>query len=371
MTAQWLFGPRSLLGLVLLTSLLVTACEGSRLGDSVGQTLEPDPQLAENSDGSGNSSGTENGTATVADTSEDSTDTAAGSMAQTDDEVPQPGDPNFIGPVLEGETASVAKTPSGSSTYSDLNQAPDELQPYLQDLAALNLLKVKPPSGDAASETASDEFKPNQAITRREYARWLFAANNRFYQDQTSKKIRQGIISSPPAFQDVPTSDPDFGIIQGLAEAGIIPSSLSGSSTSVSFRPDAPLTREALLLWKVPLDTRQTLPQATVQAVQETWGFQDAAKIEPRALQAVLADYSNGDFANIRRAFGYTTLFQPSKAATRAESAATLWRFGNSTEGVTAEELLKGTQAKSVDKNQTSDSANQPADEAEATPNQQ
>ena len=62
-----------------------------------------------------------------------------------------------------------------------------------------------------------------------------------------------------------------------------------------------------MLLWKVPLDTRQALPEATVTAVQQAWGFQDAAKIEPRALQAVLADHQNGDFANFRRAYSYTT----------------------------------------------------------------
>ena len=165
------------------------------------------------------------------------------------------------------------------------------------------------------------------------------ATNNRLYTDQRSRKVRPGIASSQSVFQDVPPSDPDFGAIQGLAEAGIIPSPLTGSSTALTFRPNAPLTRKDLVLWKVPLDTRQPLPQATPAAVQEAWGFQDAAKIEPRALQAILADYQNGDFANIRRAFGYTTLFQPDKAATRAEAAAVLWRFGNSTEGITAEEI--------------------------------
>ena len=89
---------------------------------------------------------------------------------------------------------------------------------------------------------------------------------------------------------------------------------------------------------------RQTLPEASVSAVQQAWGFQDAGKIDPRTLQAVLADYQNGDFANIRRAFSYTTLFQPDKAATRAEGAAVLWRFGNLTEGITAAEIRSPNQ---------------------------
>ncbi|HEY9747138.1 MAG TPA: S-layer homology domain-containing protein, partial [Allocoleopsis sp.] len=91
----------------------------------------------------------------------------------------------------------------------------------------------------------------------------------------------------------------------------------------------------------LPLDTRQALPTASLDAVKETWGFQDAAKIDPKALRAVLADFQNGDLANIRRALGYTTLFQPKKSVTRAEAAATLWYFGSQGEGVSALELLQ------------------------------
>ena len=90
------------------------------------------------------------------------------------------------------------------------------------------------------------------------------------------------------------------------------------------------------MLWKVPLDLRRGLPAATLDAVRETWGFQDAASIEAKALKAVLADFQNGDIANIRRAFGYTTLFQPKKAVTRSEAASTLWYFGFQGDGRSA-----------------------------------
>ena len=107
------------------------------------------------------------------------------------------------------------------------------------------------------------------------------------------------------------------------------------------FRPDAPLTREQLILWKVPLDIRQALPSASVDAVKQTWGFQDATKIDPRPLQGVLADFQNSDQSNIRRVFGYTTLFQPKKPVTRAEAAAALWYFGTASEGLSAQEALQ------------------------------
>ena len=115
-------------------------------------------------------------------------------------------------------------------------------------------------------------------------------------------------------------------------------------------------------MWKVPLDTRQSLPEASVSAVQQAWGFQDAAKIEPRTLQAILADYQNGDFANIRRAFNYTTLFQPAKAATRAEGGAVLWRFGNAAEGITAAEVRNpgsSSAANSTTDNQDTDNTDE------------
>lgn len=306
------------LGLGLL--IILAGCEGSPLGSSLQESLEADPQLQDNPQAAGALGSPAAGTPTPA----------------RETPAPEPGQPNFIGPVMpQGQTPSPSPTKSPQQS-PDLAQAPAELQPYLRDLLALDLLPL-PATGDSPSPG----FQPNQVITRREYARWLMAVNNRFYADQTAKKIRAAVGSSAPVFQDVPANDPDFGAIQGLAEAGIIPSPLTGSSTVVAFRPDAPLTRKDLILWKVPLDTRQSLPSATAEAVQQSWGFQDANKIQAPALQAVLADNQLGEFANIRRALGYTTLFQPDKGVTRAEAAAVLWRFGNATEGITAESLLQ------------------------------
>lgn len=216
---------------------------------------------------------------------------------------------------------------------------PADLRPYVEDWVALGLAEQ-----NAQAETttlAGIPFQPNQTITRGEYAQWLLSANNQFYQNQPTKRIRPGSPTSTPAFQDVPTSHPYYSAIQGLAEAGMIPSALGRNSTAVEFRPSDPLTREHLLLWKVPLDTRSVLPAATVEAVEASWGFQDAAEIDPLALRAVLADRQGGDFANILRAYGFTTLFLPKKAVTQAEAAAVLWRFGSPTEGVSVKDQLQ------------------------------
>ncbi|MDX2099556.1 MAG: S-layer homology domain-containing protein [Leptolyngbyaceae cyanobacterium bins.59] len=248
-------------------------------------------------------------------------------------------------------TNAVTSTASGNDLgaalspqlFTDLNKVPQTFRPSIQDLAALGVLEIRSPQGKAGTAAGNTTLNPNQITTRREYARWLVLANNRLYGDRPAQQIRLGTEDAQPAFKDVPRSDPDFPYIQGLAEAGIIPSGISGDAAGTLFRPNAPLTRETLLLWKVPLDSRQALPNATVDAIKQTWGFQDAGRIDPRSLRSVLADYQNGDLSNIRRVLGFTTLFQPKRGVTRAEAAATLWYFGSQSEGISARDVLQGS----------------------------
>lgn len=226
---------------------------------------------------------------------------------------------------------------SSSDHFADLDQVPEQLQQPLKSVAALGILT--PYTGKSNVELT--KFAPNEVITRGEYARWLIAANNRYYRDNPGKKIYLAAKTNEPAFNDVKVNHPDFQAIESLAEAGLIPSRLTEDSTKILFRPNAPLTRENLITWKVPLDTRQSLPKASIKAIEESWGFQDAADIDSSAIRASYADFQNGDRSNIRRIFGYTTLFQPKKPVTRAEAAASLWYFGFQGDGVTAKEVLE------------------------------
>lgn len=260
----------------------------------------------------------------------------------------QPEKSPFIGPVAPGVDGNKQPTNTENSEntqientqtenlqpqeFTDLRKVPPEWRKEIEDLGKLGVLSIA---------TNNQQFAPDKIITRREFARWLVTANNVMYANNTAKKIRLASTTTQPAFRDVLPNDPDFPAIQGLAEAGLIPSSLSGNATEVLFRPDAPLTRENLLLWKVPLDTRQALPNANLEAVKQTWGFQDAEKIDPKALRAILADFQNAEQSNIRRVFGYTTLFQPKKAVTRGEAAAAISYFGLQSEGMSTTEALK------------------------------
>ncbi|MBG0743958.1 MAG: S-layer homology domain-containing protein [Cylindrospermopsis raciborskii KL1] len=230
--------------------------------------------------------------------------------------------------------------------FTDLPQVPLEWRKPIEDLGKLGVLSIdnKLVGNNQQTKNYSAQIKklePNKIIARREFARWLVTGNNVMYANKQAKKIRLPSPVSQPIFKDVPPTDVDFPFIQGLAEAGLIPSPLSGDATELLFRPDAPLTRENLLMWKVPLDTRQSLPNSSMEAVKQTWGFQDTAKIDLKALRAVLADFQNGEQSNIRRVFGYTTLFQPKKAVTRGEAALTISYFGSQGEGVSTTEALK------------------------------
>lgn len=280
----------------------------------------------------------------------------------------QTNQPDYIAPTRSPTPYQSSPNPAtGNQSFADLSQAPQEWQQYITDLVALGVLPLEPNGTKSNQADTTSQFNPGKTINRREFARWLVAANNQIYANRPSLQIREASPTAQPAFRDVPPTDPDFSTIQGLAEAGIIPSPLSGDATAVLFRPDAPLTREQLILWKVPLDTRQALPNPSLEAVRESWGFQDATKIDPKALRAVLADFQNGEQSNIRRVFGYTTLFQPKKPVTRAEAAAAIWYFGNASEGISAREALQQEQQQSQPQSQPSTSP-QPSTTPESLP---
>lgn len=274
------------------------------------------------------------------------------SLSPTNPQEPLVQNPETLNP-LPSQTVQRSPTPQPSPSPTgtippellelgkELPEVPEGLRPYVADLSKLGALKPQQKQQSQIPVASKPLSEPNKLVSRRDFARWLLEVNNRMYANRPGKLIRAAAPTDPPAFKDVPNTDPDFAYIQGLAETGLIPSPLSGDTNSINFGPDEPVTREQLILWKVPLDTREPLPKTDLENVTEAWGFQDASKIDPNALRAVMVDFSNGDFSNIRRVFGYTILFQPKAPVTRAEAAASLWYFGFQGDGVSAEEVLK------------------------------
>ncbi|MCY7405803.1 MAG: S-layer homology domain-containing protein [Alkalinema sp. CAN_BIN05] len=239
---------------------------------------------------------------------------------------------------IESPTESPTKTPIG---WQDIDKTPAQLRPYVDDMLALNLV-----SPDAQMPDGSNLNAP---ISRREFAKWLLLTNNRFYQSRPTKQIRIDRPSNRAAFQDISSSDPDFAILQSLADAGILPSTLSGDRKNDGkndrFKPTEALTREELLRWKMPLDSRPSQADVlAIESLQKTLPFQDLSKvIHPETIRLVALDLQNGDRSNLRRSLGYTTLLQPQRSVTRAEAASVLWSIGAEGGVLTAKDVLKGS----------------------------
>lgn len=299
-------------------AVLLGGCAGGPLAERLQNSLAPDPRLVASPAPEGTPTPVPSPTSspTASPTATPNLDATAPPTAATD--------PSTTGTDLEGAIAA----------------APAPLRPYLQDWAVLGTLAI----AEGADAKTALGFDPNRPISRRTFARWLLTTHNRLYENRPAEALRPARPNATAIFKDVPTGDRDFATIQGLAEAGILPSPLAGAGGPTEFRPDAPLTRETLLTWKVPLDWRQNLPIATVDTVQKTWGFQDAAKIDPSALRAIAADHQNGELSNVRRAFGFTTLLQPKATVTHAEAAAALWYFGLENQGISAQDALAAPQ---------------------------
>ena len=263
-------------------------------------------------------------------TSQAEQETTTQTTPKQEEETEETSQPQQEKETEEAEEEEVTREFTG--TFNDLAKTPDPLQEKVADLAELGIL--------TPLEEGKEQFAPNEPVTRRAFARWLFEANNTLYSDRASQQIRPVPEAETPAFQDISPDDPDFPIIQGLAEAGLIPSRLTGDDTATRFRPDQTLTRQSLLLWKVPLDIRRSLPSADIEAIKNTWGFRDTSAIDSEALGALVADFNNGEHSNLRRVYGYTQLLQPQKEVTRAEAATTLWSFGTQGDIISAKELL-------------------------------
>ncbi|MDX1977671.1 MAG: hypothetical protein SFT94_08355 [Pseudanabaenaceae cyanobacterium bins.68] len=224
------------------------------------------------------------------------------------------------------EPGNVSSEPF-SGQFTDLDQAPLLLQPYLKDLNRLGMLDPLEPG----------LFAPNRPISRRVFARWLFRVNNLFYSDRLARQIQAALPDQAPSFIDLGSSDPDFAIIQGLANGGLIGS--ADPKLPNRFAPGSTISREQALIWKVPFDYPQLPGAASLAAVQKAWGFSD--RLSSKGLQVVLADAQGGDLANIRRAFGFIRVLQPTKPLTRAEAAAILWHFGGASDGINAQAVIR------------------------------
>ncbi|CAI5508251.1 unnamed protein product, partial [Closterium sp. Naga37s-1] len=149
------------------------------------------------------------------------------------------------------------------------------------------------------------DVAPAGICTRREFATWLMAFSEKLSASPTDRVYPAMFIEgiSEQAYADVAPDDQDFAAIQGLAEAGILPSLLGRKDEAggaaegegagegeALFRPDSPLTRQDLLTWRFALEYSH-LPPPDLAALRHTCGLIDAARISPAAQRAVSFDF--------------------------------------------------------------------------------
>ncbi|KAK1260115.1 hypothetical protein QJS04_geneDACA002012 [Acorus gramineus] len=205
--------------------------------------------------------------------------------------------PLFESPVPEHSLPYAGK-PAPSLVSAALQATPGEIlvpavidQVQGQAFAALQVLKV-----------IESDARPGDICTRREYARWLVSASGALSRNTISKVYPAMYIEKVTelAFDDITPEDPDFASIQGLGEAGLIQSRLSGYDAngsldgelgSIRFFPDSPLSRQDLVSWKMALE-KSLLAEVDKKTLYQCSGFIDIDRINPDAWPALVADLS-------------------------------------------------------------------------------
>lgn len=185
----------------------------------------------------------------------------------------------------------------------------------------------------AVFDTTSGKFNPQAPITRAEFVRWLVRANNAFFAGSADKVIRLAE-SGKATFSDVPPTHPDFGYIQGLANAGY-----PIGNDAQTFKPDQVLTREQMLAMKVALDHRVPIESYKGGAPV---GWTDSKKISKKYWPALYVESVLQNNANIGRTFGSIKTLNPQAAVNRAEAARCISAISDNVAGfTTAEDALQ------------------------------
>ncbi|KAH7569884.1 hypothetical protein JRO89_XS05G0013000 [Xanthoceras sorbifolium] len=178
-----------------------------------------------------------------------------------------------------------------------------------------------------------DDVMADELCTRREYARWLVRTNSLLERNPKHRLVPAVSLFGPviSAFDDVDREDPDFESIQVLAEAGVIPSKLSGKNSgsdgskcqACNFLPERFISRQDLINWKAQVEY-ELKPNNLEQISRTKVGYMDVKEISLDASPELFMDLLAGDKSIVRRVFGQSKRFQPNKPSTKAQGAVAL-----------------------------------------------
>ncbi|CAH9114928.1 unnamed protein product [Cuscuta europaea] len=185
-------------------------------------------------------------------------------------------------------------------------------------------------------EIVEDEVKAEELCTRRECARWL-VRQSMLLEREMKHKIDSSIAlagSTVAAFNDIDIEDPDFFVIQSLAESGIIPSKLSLEKfpsapydsighNGVNFFPDRYVSRQDLISWKAKLEY-DIIPEIDEEMSRRKIGFLDVRDISSQVLVDLFVDIQANERSIARNVFGQGNRFQPNKPCTKGQVAVAL-----------------------------------------------
>ncbi|KAK6280725.1 hypothetical protein POUND7_014550 [Theobroma cacao] len=194
-----------------------------------------------------------------------------------------------------------------------------------------------------------DDVRADELCTRREYVRWLVRMSSLLERNPKHRIIPSIALSGSKtaAYDDVGADDPDFESIQALAEAGIIPSKLSGRITrsdsskgqeGINFSPDRFISRQDLINWKALVEY-DCEPGVIEQISRTKIDYMDLKEISPDSSPGLFIDMLAGEKSILRKVFGQSKRFQSNKPSSKAQAAVAL-TSGRMAEAI-SNELLK------------------------------
>jgi hypothetical protein len=217
------------------------------------------------------------------------------------------------------DTAAAVTTASSSPVAVATPQYTDLAGVYGADkigqLAQLHVLDIAGPS-----------FGANQPVMRREFVRWLYAANNAIQNDD-AKKIRPAPPGEAAYFKDMPVTDKDYTVIQGMQDAGI-----SVGFPDKTFKADVPITREqaVAVALGVDCDYNGNWKDTPNQAYIYLPPWKDKATVS-KTYAPIIASCGDATTDTVGRVWGKIAVFHPQANLTRGEAALMIWQTGKRT----------------------------------------
>ncbi|MFN2527984.1 MAG: S-layer homology domain-containing protein [Candidatus Baltobacteraceae bacterium] len=253
-----------------------------------------------------------------------SNNTATASPAETISPAENASPAGSSSPATSASAAPASSSSPQAVSYTDLTGVFGQKE--ITQLAALGVF------GDATGA-----FNAGKPVSRREFVRWLFKANNSIWASDTNKLVHpaQGEDSN---FKDIKTADADFQYIQGLQDSGV-----SVGFPDKTFKPDQTITREQALAIKDALDRGGVDADYVISKKDATFGYyslpdwKDKQTISPEYVGAIATGYHDDKSSgsdptrrvdNIPRAFGAIAMLKPKTALTRGQAAIMLWKIG-------------------------------------------